>query len=95
MIDLEKLTTMLDAALAVETPETLNQWLDAQIMEDGNLGAFHIVECAEFQLPNGNCSQERTDTIKWGVTTQVLYRSYYEMPGTFEAQEENQRNVAA
>lgn len=34
MLDLEKLEAQLDAALAKETPESLNQWLEAEAREE-------------------------------------------------------------
>lgn len=38
MVDLDKLGSMLDAALARETPESLSKWLDEQEEEDRAAG---------------------------------------------------------
>lgn len=44
MIDLDKLQSMLDNALASETKESLNAWMDEQIKKDLQCGILRDVE---------------------------------------------------
>ena len=75
MLDLNKLNRMLDKALDSETPESLNRWIDEQIVADQAQG---IIRDAEFGILNmfDKCSSDLPldkTTIEMGMIENVSY----------------------
>lgn len=97
MIDINKLNKMLDDALASESVESLNLWMEEQIKADREAG---IIRNAEFGILHSiemesslTASQEAV--IEIGI---MEYVSYYISPtisDVFETNSDNDYNLAA
>lgn len=79
MIDLEKLQILLEEALATETKESLNTWIDEQIKKDFECG---IISDVEFNFLSIGFSYENTfqkamlNSIKY---SDVTYDKYFDI----------------
>lgn len=97
MIDITKLNKMLDDALALETVESLNLWMEEQIKADRDAG---IIRHAEFGILHAmeietslTASQEAA--IETGITEYVSYYVSTDISDEFETNSSNDYNLAA
>lgn len=97
MIDLDKLNRMLDDALASETAESLNLWMEEQIEADRAAG---IIRNADFGVLNiglnsGGLTEVQEASIASGIQEYVSYFSCENVSGDFEINSEDNYNLAA
>lgn len=97
MIDINKLNKMLDDALALESVESLNLWMEEQIKADREAG---IIRNAEFGILHSmemetslTASQEAA--IEIGITGYISYYISTIIPEEFEINSDNDYNLAA
>jgi len=97
MIDINELNQMLDDALASESVESLNLWMEEQIKADREAG---IIRNAEFSYLHSSemessltASQEVA--IEMGITEYVSYYVSDVISDEYEIDSDNDYNLAA
>lgn len=96
MIDIHKLNKMLDDALAAESVESLNLWMEQQIEADREAG---IIRDADFGILNsrnfdGLLSTQQEYVIEIGKTEYIAYNSA-DISGVFDIDCNNSYKYAA
>jgi hypothetical protein len=96
MIDLEKLNRMLDEALAAETPESLNAWLDEQEKADREAAA--MLECGATvldEVSRASMTEAQESVVESGMSEVVVYEQACALSDEFDTDSANPYNLAA
>ena len=79
MIDLKKLQLLLDEALAAETKESLNAWIDEQIKKDLECGIFNDVEFNFLSIGFSYENAFQNTMLNSIIYSDVAYDEYFDV----------------